>query len=196
MKLEREFHTIQIQGFIQLMPGLVSWDKWTPKAGQNQFGSFAQGNACTDRQEILNRQRQTPKLYSYSSQGVGKTSKNAELDDLWKLFVILLWSCTGSLIRQNFTSLCALSISLLYSHEENVRNTLVQAILYMVLNSTPVTATFSLHCLFFFPLEIALKITMHISKHVILQYKQVNFGQRKKHLSVMDSQISRTDLIP
>lgn len=109
MKLEREFHTIQIQGFIQLMPGLVSWDKWTPKAGQNQFGSFAQGNACTDRQEILNLQRQTPKLYSYSSQGVGKTSKNAELDDLWKLFVILLWSCTGSLIRQNFTSLCALS---------------------------------------------------------------------------------------
>lgn len=47
---------------------------------------------------------------------------------------------------------------------------------------------------FFPPLEIALKITVHISRHVILQYKHVNFGQRKKHLSVMDSQISRTDL--
>lgn len=27
MKLEREFHTIQIEGFFQLMPGLVSWDR-------------------------------------------------------------------------------------------------------------------------------------------------------------------------
>lgn len=86
---------------------------------------------------------------------------------------------------------CSLHLPSLLTWGEH-QEYLVQEILYMVQYSTPVIATFALHFLFF-PWELHWRV--HISKHAMLQYKQV-FGQRKKYLSVMDNQIPRTDLIP
>lgn len=149
MKLGREFHTTQIQGFFQLMPGLWAGIGELHRQDKTSLAALHRETLVLIGRSLWTSKGRHPSCSAIIGKVIQKDSQNCwPRRSLETICHTALKLYRKSDKAEFYFPVCSLHLPSLLTWGEH-QEYLVKEILYMVQYSTPVIATFALHFLFF-----------------------------------------------